>query len=442
MQIRKFTPISRRFRPKRFSEVYGQAPIVQTLQNALKHEQLAPAYLFCGSKGTGKTSLARIVAKALNCKNRSEEGEPCDQCARCRSIAQGSDLDVLEIDAASNRGIDDIRNLKETIGYATFKDKNKVFIIDEVHMLTKEAFNALLKTLEEPPPNVYFFLATTEVHKVLPTVVSRCQRFDLQRINNAHIIKKLRCVAQELDVDIKDDALGLLAKESEGSLRDAEALFDQCRCSITGAITEENASEVLGTVCRTTWFTLDQAYRTNDVASAFSLAETLLTTGRDIPYLVEELINHFRTIALLHTKSLDPKQHFVSPKEQTGYADAKVTYTKEKTLYILDMLSKSLFLSLKAPVKRIHLEMLLLHILQTKNRKTLDEILIDLQALKDNPSPTPVQKPPPVTTPSTPKETSTEKKAPHSETLFQFAAVELQGNLTIHKRHLLYLDKE
>ena len=175
--------ISRKYRPQNFHDVVGQNPIIQTLINALKKGRLAQAYLFCGSRGTGKTTLARILAKALNCKNLREDYEPCNTCTSCMEIASSRSLDVMEIDGASNRGIDDIRKLNETVGYAASSGKYKIYIIDEVHMLTKEAFNALLKTLEEPPKNTKFFFATTEPHKVLPTIMSRCQRFDLRRIS-------------------------------------------------------------------------------------------------------------------------------------------------------------------------------------------------------------------------------------------------------------------
>jgi DNA polymerase-3 subunit gamma/tau len=174
--------ISRVYRPQTFAAILGQSPIVTTLKNALKQKKTAQAYLFCGTRGTGKTTLARVLAKALNCSHISEDGEPCNTCSSCLEITQGRNLNVLEIDGASNRGIDDIRKLSESVAYAPATQGCKVFIIDEAHMLTKEAFNALLKTLEEPPPNVKFFLATTESHKIPLTIVSRCQKFDLQRI--------------------------------------------------------------------------------------------------------------------------------------------------------------------------------------------------------------------------------------------------------------------
>ena len=207
--------IARKYRPQTFADVLGQSPIVTTLKNAIKKNRLAHAYLFCGSRGTGKTTLARVFAKALNCLQPTQDGEPCNQCTSCRGIVSGSSMDVLEIDGASNRGIEDIRQINETVGYATSSGKYKIYIIDEVHMLTKEAFNALLKTLEEPPAKVLFFFATTEPHKVLPTILSRCQRFNLSRISPQLIVNKLARIAKDLNAVAEEEALHMIATRAE-----------------------------------------------------------------------------------------------------------------------------------------------------------------------------------------------------------------------------------
>lgn len=204
MKNENYQVIARKFRPQNFSDVKSQDAIVTTLRNAIRFNRIAHAYLFCGTRGTGKTTLARLFAKALNCENLSENIEPCNQCGSCREITNGSSLDVLEVDGASNRGIDDIRRINETASYTPSAGKFKVFIIDEVHMLTKEAFNALLKTLEEPPSHVTFIFATTEVHKVLPTILSRCQRFNLNRISFDSIVDKLNLIANKLEIKAEE----------------------------------------------------------------------------------------------------------------------------------------------------------------------------------------------------------------------------------------------
>src|SRR5262249_42117040 len=242
----EYQVLARRYRPKTFREVLGQDAIVATLRNAIKNNRIAHAYLFCGSRGTGKTTLARLFAKALNCQSLSSDLEPCNSCSSCREISSSSSMDVLEIDGASNRGIDDIRQINETVGYTAASGKYKIYIIDEVHMLTKEAFNALLKTLEEPPLKVKFFFATTEPHKVLPTILSRCQRFNLKSIPTDKIVEKLAFIAKELNISIEKDALNVIAKRAEGGLRDAESLFDQILAFHEGAITTTSVLTVLG----------------------------------------------------------------------------------------------------------------------------------------------------------------------------------------------------
>lgn len=213
--------LARKFRPKFFSEVIGQEAVITTLRHALAQKRLAQAYLFCGCRGTGKTTLARLFAKALNC-TQLKDGEPCNHCSSCIDIAAGHSLDVLEIDGASHRGIEDIRQINESVHFSPTSGRYKIYLIDEVHMLTKEAFNALLKTLEEPPEHVKFFFATTEPHKVPATILSRCQRFNLMRLSEEQIIKSLQTIADQLSIEVQEpQALELVARLAEGSLRDA-----------------------------------------------------------------------------------------------------------------------------------------------------------------------------------------------------------------------------
>jgi DNA polymerase-3 subunit gamma/tau len=233
-----------KYRPQDFKSVVGQDHAVTTIRNAIKHETLTHAYLFSGPRGTGKTSLARIIAKALNCLQRGVDGEPCNKCSICTGVNEGRLVDMIEIDAASNRGIDEIRELKEKIVFAPNQARTKVYIIDEVHMLTKEAFNALLKTLEEPPSHAYFILATTEVHKIPETIISRCQQFNFKRINQESTVKRLQMIADEEHIEADMEALSLIAKIANGGLRDAIGLFEQM--SVDGSVRYNHVAENLG----------------------------------------------------------------------------------------------------------------------------------------------------------------------------------------------------
>lgn len=240
-----YTAIPRKYRPQRFSEVTGQEFITETLRNAVATGRVAHAYIFAGPRGVGKTTTARIVAKALNCDN-PQEGEPCNSCLQCVEITKGSHPDVIEIDAASNRGVDQIRELRESVHYAPVKGKKKVYIIDEFHMLTKEAFNALLKTLEEPPEHVVFILATTELDRIPPTILSRCQKFIFRRIPEEVIVKTLKEICEKEGVECEEEALRLIAVSSEGCMRDAESLLDQAIALGQGKVETKSVSEFLG----------------------------------------------------------------------------------------------------------------------------------------------------------------------------------------------------
>lgn len=366
-QEKQYQIISRRYRPLTFGSMVGQETIVTTLKNALRFQKLAHAYLFCGSRGTGKTTLARLFAKALNCKQLSEDFEPCNDCSSCKEISSGRSLDVLEIDGASNRGIDDIRQINDTVGYATSGGKYKIYIIDEVHMLTKEAFNALLKTLEEPPPRVKFFFATTEPHKVPATIISRCQRFDLHRIPSHLICQKLLRIAQELQIAVDEEAVQLISSLAEGSLRDAESLFDQVICYAEGPISSETITSTLGLTPRALFFQLDQAIYAGRLSFAFELAEQLFSSGKDIGYFMEGLIEHFRLILLCKTHSQES-----STKQ---YLETSALYTEEQALSILDFLIQWIQQLSKFPFKRVGVEMILLHLLRSRHRLTLETLV-------------------------------------------------------------------
>jgi len=371
--------IARKYRPQTFADVIGQTAIVTTLKNALKFQKLAHAYLFCGCRGTGKTTLARVFSKALNCQRLTENFEPCNECQSCLEISQGRSLDVIEIDGASHRGIDDIRQINDTIGYSPSSGKYKIYIIDEVHMLTKEAFNALLKTLEEPPANVKFFFATTEPHKVLQTIMSRCQRFDLSRITFPLIQEKLSKIAKDLGVTVEEDVLGLIPKLSEGSLRDAESLFDQVLCYNEGTLTVEKISTSLGIVSTSAFFELDEAVVEQDYSYAFVLAERVFSSGKDLSYFLDSLMEHFRTI-LVFQLGQAPQ---LSPLNNKKYLHASSTiYSQEQCLYILDYLLTWIQQLSKSTFKRISIEMILLHIIRSKKRMPIDALVRRLHELQ------------------------------------------------------------
>lgn len=386
----KYQVIARKYRPQTFTAVVGQEAIVTTLKNALRFHRLAHAYLFCGCRGTGKTTLARIFAKALNCSNLSDSQEPCNACPSCLEVISGRSLDVLEIDGASNRGIDDIRQINETIGYAPSSGKYKIYIIDEVHMLTKEAFNALLKTLEEPPANVKFFFATTEPHKVLPTIISRCQRFDLNRIDTEALKVKLASIAADLKIDCEEEVFSLIANLSEGSLRDAESLLDQILCYSEPPISAAKVSATLGIMPKSAFFSLDKAFDDQNLAYAFELANDVFASGKDYSYFLDTLIDHYRV--LLKIKLGSPPSFF-SQKQKEQIAASAELYTTEQCLHILDYLMEWQQQIGKTPFKRVTIEMLLLHIIRSKHRVTLPALVKRLNALANtpqNPAPMPV----------------------------------------------------
>lgn len=279
-----------KWRPRQFSDVVGQDHVTRTLINAVGSDRVAHAYLFVGPRGTGKTSIARILAKSLNCEN-GPAAQPCDKCCPCLEIAAGNSLDVQEIDGASNRGIEEIRSLRETVKYVP-GGRYRIYIIDEVHMLTVEAFNALLKTLEEPPRHVKFLFATTEPHKVPPTIISRCQRFDLRRIPVKMITERLDVIAKAEEVDADENVLLALARASEGSLRDAESGFDQLISFKGKTIHEQDVLSVFGLVSRKSMEDLTLALLKGDVTSLIRLVEEFDRQGKDIQRLLVELLEH------------------------------------------------------------------------------------------------------------------------------------------------------
>jgi len=289
--------LARKSRPQTFDQVVGQRPVVKTLQNSLARNRVAHAILFSGVRGVGKTTLARIMAKAINCESRGDN-RPCNDCNPCRDIMTGSSLDLIEIDGASNRGIQEIRELKEKIKFLPTSCKYKIIIIDEVHMLTTEAFNALLKTLEEPPDHVYFMFATTELHKIPITILSRCQQYELKRIAASELYDHFNKLADTEDVEIEAKALSLIVREAEGSVRDGLSLLDQVFSFGEKKISVQDVTEVLGLVNRDILWQLSEALLTGDRTTALKSLEDIFAFGMDIKRFSADLLECFRTLLL------------------------------------------------------------------------------------------------------------------------------------------------
>ncbi|MBS6164042.1 MAG: DNA polymerase III subunit gamma/tau, partial [Clostridiales bacterium] len=289
----------RKWRPKVFADVVGQPQVTVTLKNELMSGRISHAYLFTGSRGTGKTTCAKILAKAVNCLN-PRDGDPCGECEICRGIESGSIMDIVEIDAASNNGVDNIRSLREEANYTPSAAKYRAFIIDEVHMLSIGAFNALLKTLEEPPQHVIFILATTEVHKIPATILSRCQRFDFQRIPPQEIAGRLSEIAGREGAALEDQAALLLAKLSDGAMRDALSLLDQC-LGRSSDVTVDVVTETVGLVGHDYLFKLVDAVNGEDAPTALNLLDQMYRGSKDMTRLCEELSSHYRGLMLVKT---------------------------------------------------------------------------------------------------------------------------------------------
>ncbi|MCH9630306.1 MAG: Holliday junction ATP-dependent DNA helicase RuvB [Chlamydiia bacterium] len=385
-----YQSLARKFRPQTFGDVCEQEAIIKTLKSAIELNRVSHAYIFTGSRGTGKTTLARIFAKALNCSNLKENQEPCNECSSCKEISSSSSLDVIEIDGASNRGIDDIRKLNETTMYTPSSSPYRIYIIDEVHMLTKEAFNALLKTLEEPPKNVKFFFATTEPHKVLPTIMSRTQRFDLKRISIPNIIVKLQKILTKLSITIEEDALNALAQSAEGSLRDAESLLDQVLCTDKKHILYEDVAKSLGFCNKEAFFQLDGAFHNQDLKVAFSLSKQLFEEGKDYGYFLNMLLDHYKKI--LQIKLGAKNIHEISNSDRKRYEESASVYTTNQCLYILEYLMKWIQTLNQVELKPAFVEMILLHIIRSRSQVFANELVERLEALQKTPQEPPMEK--------------------------------------------------
>ena len=354
-----YVALYRAYRPQKFSEVVGQQHIIKTLQNAISMNKVAHAYLFCGPRGTGKTTLAKIMAKAMNCE-KGPTIEPCCECEICKGITQGMIPDVIEIDAASNNGADDIRALTDTVKFLPSSGKYKVYIIDEVHMLSTAAFNALLKTLEEPPAHVIFILATTEPYKLPTTILSRCQRFDFQTISIDDMLKRLHIVASEENIKITDDALYQIAQSAEGGMRDALSLFDQCiSYSMNPEITLDDVLAVSGNVSYLKLIELVKYAYNGDATKAVELVGSMVDEGKEVPRIINDFIMFLRDVLMYKNHAIIEDKLMYNNED---FKEASSIVTKSVIYKWLDILSDSLNQMKFTTQKRAYLELAILKI--------------------------------------------------------------------------------
>ncbi|MEN6439405.1 MAG: DNA polymerase III subunit gamma/tau [Syntrophobacter sp.] len=373
--------IARKWRPQTFEDVVGQPHVTRTLQNAIRLERIAHAYLFTGARGVGKTSIARILAKSLNCE-KGPAPIPCNECSNCREIAQGNSVDVLEIDGASNRGIDNIRELRETVRYRPAKGRFKVYIIDEVHMLTAEAFNALLKTLEEPPPHVVFIFATTEPHKIPATILSRCQRFDFRRMVLSALVEHLRRIIEGEGAQFSDLVLYSIAREADGSMRDAQSLLEQLLAFSGDGLPDEEILDILGVIDRRSVLRAGEAVISGNAGECLDLVEDLYRRGIDTRRFCQHLCDHFRNLLFL-TLGDARETRLDLPEEERKFLKEQAARTSRDSLHVyFQMLLRGEEEIRRSSMPKIALEMLLLRMAQLPRLESLDAVLDRISELE------------------------------------------------------------
>ncbi len=374
MESKPYLVIARKYRPQTFEDVLGQDHISTTLKNAITMNRIAHAYLFTGPRGVGKTSMARIFAKALNCKN-GPTVSPCGKCQACQEIEGSRSLDVLEIDGASNRGIDEIRALRENVKFAPALGKFKIYIIDEVHQITTDGFNALLKTLEEPPAHVKFIFATTSANKVPATILSRCQRFDFRRIPTQVIVEALKEISKKEKIKIDDDALTVIAKFADGGLRDSESILDQVASSTDGKINSKDVMESLGSLEEEELFGIMDALAEHDAKSALLILNGVLEKGKDASLFMEKLLEHTRNLLFLNISEDLAALVDATESYKKLLAKQKSRFTKEDLFYFFSVITHTLQIMKRFEMKRIPLEIALIKLAHKAPMEDISKIL-------------------------------------------------------------------
>lgn len=373
-EAKPYLVLARKYRPQVFTEIIGQEPVATTLMNAIKLKRVGHAYLFTGPRGVGKTSMARIFAKALNCE-KGPTDSPCSTCRFCKEIETGRSLDVLEIDGASNRGIDEIKALCENVRFAPAASRNKIYIVDEVHQVTDAAFNALLKTLEEPPPHVKFIFATTAANKVPATILSRCQRFDFRRIPTAVIASALREICKKEKIKIDDEALFAVAKAGDGSLRDSQSILDQIAVVSGGSVGRPEVLNALGAIDEERLVAVTDAVASRDAAQALLLFDTVLTEGKDPALFMEKFLEHVRNLLFVHVSEKLADLIDVSESYRAELFRQKNLLTREELFYFFAVLTHALHTSRRFEARRIPLEMALVKLSLREPMESLSELL-------------------------------------------------------------------
>ena len=375
--------IYRKFRPKIFDDVLGQEHVTKTLKNQILSDNIAHAYLFSGIRGTGKTSTAKIFARAVNCLN-SHDGNPCNECEICRSTLDETNMDVIEMDAASNNGVEDIRELRDKVKFLPSKSKYKVYIIDEVHMLSKGAFNALLKTLEEPPEHLLFILATTEPQKIPATILSRCQRFDLKRIKSSIIVENMERICDEINVKYEEKALKLIAANSEGAMRDALSILDRCVSFNDDFIDYETVINLLGTVNYQVIMKAASAIMEKSIGKTMVLVDDILNSGKEITFFLDELIICFRNMLIIKTTNSTDNLMRVSEDEAAELQKSSEKVSVDEIVNIIEQLSTAQLECKRALNPRVLLETKLIKMLHTVNHTDIDALVKRIEDLENN----------------------------------------------------------